>query len=121
MTPSPTLWTCPDCGGVVTDPRHVRCDACIAEDPRQAPEVRSRRGQAIAARKKALREWDEANPGLEYDPGYFRREILPGLQGVKLSEIAAAAGISKGYASNVRTGKYVPHFSTWPALNQLAK
>ena len=31
------LWTCPDCGGAVTNPRHVRCDACIAADPAQAP------------------------------------------------------------------------------------
>src|ERR1035438_3091465 len=27
------LWTCPDCGGAVTNPRHVRCEACIAADP----------------------------------------------------------------------------------------
>jgi hypothetical protein len=68
-----------------------------------------------------LREWDEANPGVEYDPDYFRREILPGLQGVKLADIMAAAGISKGYASNVRAGKYTPHVSTWTRLRELAR
>jgi CRISPR-associated endonuclease Cas1 len=115
----PTLWSCPDCGGPVTDARHIRCDACIAADPRQTPEVRSRRGKAIAARKRALREWDVANPGVDYDPDYFRREILPGLQGVRLADIMAAAGISKGYASNVRAGKYTPHVSTWSALSDL--
>jgi CRISPR-associated endonuclease Cas1 len=116
---APTLWTCPDCGAAVTDPRHVRCDACIAADPGQAPEVRSRRGRAIAARKRALREWDEANPGVEYDPDYFRREILPRLSAVKLADIMAAAGISKGYASQVRAGKFTPHVSTWPTLDAL--
>jgi hypothetical protein len=57
---------------------------------------------------------------VEYDPDYFRREILPRLQGVKLSEIMAAAGISKGYASNVRAGKFTPHLSTWAALAKLS-
>jgi len=52
-----------DCGRAVTNPRHVRCDACIAADPAQAPEIRGRRGAAIAARKRALSEWDKANPG----------------------------------------------------------
>jgi hypothetical protein len=82
--------------------------------------VRSRRGKSIAARKRALREWDDANPGVEFDPDYFRREILPGLQGVKLVDIMSAAAISKGYASNVRAGKFTPHVSTWPALGRLA-
>ena len=110
------LWTCPDCGGAVTNPRHVRCDACIAADPAQAPEIRGRRGAAIAARKRAFAEWDKANPDVSYDPELFRRENLPRLALVKLSEIAEAAGCSKAYASDIRRGKWVPHVSTWPAL-----
>jgi CRISPR-associated endonuclease Cas1 len=110
------LWTCPDCGGAVTNPRHVRCDACIAADPAQAPEIRGRRGAAIAARKRAQSEWDKANPGAVYDPELFRRDILPALQNVKLSEIAEAAGCSKAYASDIRRGKWTPHVSTWAAI-----
>jgi hypothetical protein len=56
------LWTCPECGGAVTNLRHVRCEACITADPAQVPEIRGRRGAAIAARKRALSEWDKANP-----------------------------------------------------------
>ncbi len=118
---APQLWSCPDCGGQVTDPRHVRCDACIAADPGQAPEVRSRRGQAISARKRALREWEEANPGIDYDPDYFAREILPRLQGVKLTQIMEAAGASKSYASTIRSGRFTPHVSTWRALQAVTK
>jgi len=113
------LWTCPDCGGAVTNPRHVRCDACIAADPVQTPEIRGRRGAAIAARKRALSEWDKANLGTVYDPELFRREILPKLAGVKLSEIVEAAGCSKAYASDIRRGKWTPHVSTWGALGAL--
>ncbi len=113
------LWTCPDCGAAVTNPRHVRCDSCIAADPRQAPEVRGRRAAAIAARKRVLTEWEQANPGTAYDPEFFAREVLPGLAGVKLSEIVEATGLSKSYASTVRAGKWRPHVSTWAALAEL--
>ena len=110
------LWTCPECGGAVTNPRHVRCEACIGADPAQAPEIRGRRGAAIAARKRAQSEWDKANPGVVYDPDQFRRDSLPALQNVKLTEIAAAAGCSKASASDIRRGKWAPHVSTWRAL-----
>ena len=113
------LWTCPDCGGAVTNPRHVRCEACIAADPAQAPEIRGRRGAAIAARKRALRAWEQANPNTSYDPEWFRRDILPRLATVKLAEIADAAGCSKASASDIRRGKWTPHVSTWRALAAL--
>jgi len=56
-------WTCPDCGQTVTNPRHVRCEARIDADPASTPEIRGRRGAAIAARKRRLSEWEAANPG----------------------------------------------------------
>jgi hypothetical protein len=80
-----------------------------------------RRAQAIASRKRALAEWDRANPGAVYDPDLFKREILRGLANVKLAEIVAATGISKGYASNVRCGVHTPHVSMWPALGDLVR
>jgi CRISPR-associated endonuclease Cas1 len=114
------LWTCPDCGGAVTNPRQVRCETCIAADPVSTSEVRERRGAAIAARKRALAEWDKANPGAVYDPELFRREILPRLANIKLMDIAEAAGCCKASASDIRRGKWAPHVSTWAALRALA-
>jgi rubrerythrin len=110
------LWTCRDCGGAVTNPRHVRCDACIAVDPAHSPEIRGRRGAAIAARKRALSDWDKANPDVVYDPELFRREILPRLADVKLMDIAKAASCCKASASDIRRGKWEPHVSTWGSL-----
>jgi hypothetical protein len=49
----------------------------------------------------------------------FRRDILPRLAGVKLSEIVEAAGCSKAYASDIRRGKWTLHVSTWRALDAL--
>jgi len=113
------LWTCPDCGGSVTNPRHVRCEACIAADPAHSPDIRGRRGAAIASRKRALTAWDKANPGTVYDPELFQREILPRLRTVPLAEIMEAAGCCKASASDYRRGKQTPHVSTWGALTKL--
>ena len=75
-------------------------------------------GQAIAARKSARRVV-RANPGLDYDPELFRRDIVPRLRTVKLSAIVEATGMSKSYASQVRAGEWTPNVATWPALAQL--
>ncbi|MGH9291814.1 MAG: CRISPR-associated endonuclease Cas1 [Acidimicrobiales bacterium] len=115
------LWSCPDCAGPVTNPRHVRCETCIEADPTQSPEVRGRRGAAIAARKQALREWSDAHPGVAYDPEMFRLDIWPRLAGVKLSEIVEAIGCSKASASDIRRGKRTPHVSTWATLGEIAR
>ena len=114
------LWSCPECGGPVTNPRHVLCEPCQATAG-HTPAVRQTRGRAIAARKRALREWEQANPGVTYDPESFARNILPKLAPVKLMAIAEAAGCSKAYASDIRRGKWTPHVSTWPALADLVK
>jgi hypothetical protein len=114
-------WLCPGCGSAVENQRHVRCDSCIDKDPKHSAELRGRRGAAIAARKRAIKEWDEANLDVDYDPDYFRTEILPGLASVKLKDIMEAAGISKGFASVVRRGVYEPHVSTWGALERLVQ
>jgi predicted transcriptional regulator len=66
-----------------------------------------------------LAEWEQANPETTYDLELFRRDILPRLAGVKLSEIVEATGLSKSYASQVRAGKFTPHVSTWRAFDEL--
>jgi hypothetical protein len=98
----------------------VRCDGCIEADPRQTPEIRGRRGGAIAARKRSLRERGDAGLPPECDEAWYRAEVLPGLANLKLREIQEAAGCSKSYASVIRSGKYLPHVSTWRALAALA-
>jgi hypothetical protein len=121
VTPQASLpWNCPACGAPVTNSQHVRCDACIAADPSQSREIRGRRGRAIAARRRVATEWDAAHGDEPYDPDLFRRDILPGLTDVKLTDIMAVTGWSKSFASRVRAGRSVPHVSTWTALAELA-
>ncbi len=115
------LWSCVDCGGQVTNREHVRCDACIEADPRQTPAIRKKRAQAIASRKRALRERGDAGLPEHCDQDWYRREVLPRLTGVKLAAIMEAAGCSKGFASVVRMGKSTPHVSTWKQLAALVQ
>jgi CRISP-associated protein Cas1 len=118
-TASAQLWTCPQCGSPVTENRHVRCQACIDADPRQTTEIRGRRAKAIAARKRTYREWEQAGGIGDFDPTSWDR-IATGLKKVRLRDIMNATGLSKSFASTVRTGKWRPHVSHWPALAALA-
>jgi hypothetical protein len=111
------LWACPECASPVTNPRHVLCPACQVKAGHTA-EVRQTRGRAIAARK-ALLKASADSLGFPADKDWYRANILPRLASHKLSELMEC-GISKGYASYIRSGKYVPHVSTWPALARLA-
>jgi len=55
---------------------------------------------------------------LEHERELSRREILPRLRSVNLSEITDAAGCSKA-PSDIRRGNWAPHVSAWPALAEL--
>jgi CRISPR-associated protein Cas1 len=118
--PAARLWTCPDCGDPVIDRRHVRCAGCIAADGRHTAEVRGKRGRAIAARREIQAAWEAAGGEGDFDPDSWSA-IHRRLAEVKLADIVAATGLSKGFASEIRSGKYRPHPSLWPALARLAE
>jgi CRISPR associated protein Cas1 len=119
--PTPTaalpLYSCPDCGSPVTNPRHVLCEPC-QEKAGHTVAVRQNRGQAIGARKRALKERVAAF-GADVDPDSYRRDIWPKLARVTLAQLVEATGYSKGYCSNIRAGKWTPHVSTSAALAKL--
>jgi predicted anti-sigma-YlaC factor YlaD len=97
----------------------VRCDACINADPGQTIEVRGRRAKAIAARRRQAKAWEAAGGEGTFDPHQWPR-IQAGLTGIKLTDIMAATGFAKSFASVVRAGKSRPHPAHWPALLALA-
>jgi hypothetical protein len=117
---APSPWSCPDCGGAVSNHRHVRCDACIDADPRQTASIRGRRAAAISSRRRKEAEWDQANPGVHWDPDYFDREIRPRLGVIKLPAIMEACGVAKSTAWDWRAARRRPHPSHWAALAKLA-
>ncbi len=56
-----------------------------------------------------------------HDPAWFTREVLPGLQGLSLTTIARATGMSTSAASRVRSGKKVPHPRHWEGLAEVVR
>ena len=110
---------CLDCGGVLTRPRHVRCEACCEHQPGQSRDARRRRGRSIAVARSELDAWRAEHPHANADPVHFA-PIREGLATVKLSEITGALGVSKASASSWRSGRVVPSLRHWPALATLA-
>jgi CRISPR-associated endonuclease Cas1 len=140
--PSPA---CRYCGIMLKDRKRRFCDACLPDydlerqegfatagpaalarmrssgrDPTKTPEARAKRAQAQSQRNKEAADWERVHPGESSDSEAFRREILPLLQGLPLSRLVEATGLSVRHCSRVRRGLAVPHPRHWEALSQLA-
>lgn len=85
------------------------------------PSTGGRNAEIRAAKLKerwaAQRAWDDEEG--EADPEVFRREILPQLQGVSLTRLADASGLSLQYCGLIRRGLKVPHPRHWANLGAI--
>jgi hypothetical protein len=135
---------CAACGEPVVKRRRRHCDACIpgmkvaqaskavvaarkalalqaaaGNDPRRDPEVNRKRAAAISEGHRRNREWRRENAELGRDETWFRRDLLPRLDGFSLKEMAAATGLSLAACSRIRSGRRTPHPRHWEALANL--
>ncbi len=86
------------------------------------PDILARwaRGIASLARhRQDAGEWERGSR--RPDPDEFTRKILPLLQGVPISRMVQATGLSLRYCSLIRRGLYVPHPRHWRALRDLER
>ena len=136
---------CAMCSGPVLKRRRRHCEACMPKarrehglraieaartalaaqmaagnDPRRSVAVNHARGEAIAEGHRRNRTWAREHPG-QRDEAWFRREIVPKLDGFSLKEIGKATGLSLAACSRIRAGAKVPHPSHWDALLALVK
>ncbi len=88
--------------------------------PTHTSQATVRRRQSNQRQQWEQETWEEDHHGEDADPEWFRTEILPGLARVKLSEIAAATGMSVSSASKVRAGRRIPHPRHWGPLEELS-
>lgn len=88
-------------------------------DPTHGGDVGRRRGLSNARRAVERGEWEKLGLDLEAEKERFKRDILPALQGVPLSRIIKATGLSRRYASMIRRGMYVPHPMHYERLSGL--
>jgi hypothetical protein len=84
---------------------------------RSSPRAAQLRGTKNAAHQQAVQEWKGERP----DPEVFRREVLPGLRGVPIGELAMATGLSDHYCALIRLGKKVPHPRHWSAFESIVR
>ncbi len=135
---------CRECGTVLTGDNRKYCDECLpayqleqatsfgeagrkkmaelraaGRDPSQSREARKRRGEKNSQRMRDQKLW-EADHGTDADPDVFSREILPRVQGLPLSVLADATGLSEQYCSSIRRGLEIPHHRHWQALRRAA-
>ena len=119
-TAAGALARCLTCGGPLTRPRHVRCEACWErQGGAQSREARRRRGRSIAMARSELDRWRAEHPHASARPEDFAA-IRAGLGSVTLAAIMAATGCSKATASGWRSGRHVPPLARWEILAKLA-
>jgi len=88
--------------------------------PTHTPEAKLARQAANTAQRAIQAAWEATHTGEVHDPAWFTREVLPGLEGISLTKIAHATGMSTSSASKVRAGRRVPHPRHWGALSEMA-
>ena len=134
---------CAMCGEPVLKRRRRHCGACMPKarrehglrameaarkalavqtaagnDPRRRTSINQARREAISEGHRRNRSWAREHPG-QRDEVWFKREIVPKLDGFSLSEIAAATGLSLAACSRIRAGAKVPHPRHWAKLAAL--
>jgi hypothetical protein len=89
-------------------------------DPTSTTEARAQRSQALSARKKEQLAWEATGATSDLTALDFTERIRPALQGVSLSAMQAATGLSLSSCSRIRSGRLMPHARHWRALCDLA-
>jgi CRISPR-associated endonuclease Cas1 len=134
------LTRCRSCGVDLGGRKRVYCDTClpmhaaiaskkavetqamlraIGQDKRSSSEVRDKH-RADAVRQNALNAAWEAEHLEIPSPTVFRREILPSLKSVPISQMKATSGLSESSCKKIRAGDLVPHPRHWAKLRNLA-
>ena len=123
---------CRTCGKQVTA-GYDRCASCKVPSctkelikAAQKGRLRSHSSKAEAKRAEnrrqhaaALRAWQPSDQPEWLNEETYRREIQPRLASVTVPAIRKALGISKAYATNIRSGKREPHPRHWHSLAHL--
>jgi CRISPR-associated endonuclease Cas1 len=104
---------CPECRAPLSGKRCKQCRFA----PVGTDDVGADRQRAIMMqRQRTNRDWSGPK-----DDRNFKRDILPGLQGVTLRRIMEATGLSKRFASQIRRGLALPHYRHWDSLASLSQ
>ena len=97
--------------------RRVEIGKMIQSTPKKKhemrPETKALRAVKNAATRFEQKKWEEDHAGEIFDGKWFLCEITPKLAAKSLTEIARLTGLSTSAASQIRSGKRVPHPRHW--------
>jgi CRISPR-associated endonuclease Cas1 len=124
---------CKTCGARVITPGCDRCGSCkiavcteeLIKAARKgrllshSPDATARRIEGRRRHAAGIRAWNPADQPEWLTEEIYRREIQPKLSSVTVPTIRAVLGISKVYATDIRSGKRLPHPRHWQTLAHL--
>jgi hypothetical protein len=133
VSPSQPPRLCRTCGGKVTA-GYERCASCkvavctdeLVKAARKGrlkshgPEAEAKRSKNRRRHAAGLRAWKPSDQPAWLNEEVYLRQIRPRLAVVTIPDIREALGVSKGYSTNIRSGKQLPHPRHWQTLAQLA-
>lgn len=99
----------------VAGPAALDARRAAGSDPAHTPDANREKGERNTAHRAAAERWAAEATGA-VDEAAFARDVLPRLQGVPLSAMMQATGLSIRYCSLIRRGERVPHPRHWEGL-----
>jgi CRISPR-associated endonuclease Cas1 len=123
---------CVTCGRKVTR-EHCYCSRCKVAITSKAMIEAARKGRLLSHTSRAeskraksrrlhfaaQKNWDPSAQPDWLTESTYRERIQPLLSTLTISTIRTALEVSKGYATNIRSGKRTPHPRHWKALSEL--
>jgi len=136
---------CTQCGAALSGVKRQFCDECLVprldevrtefaaagpaalarlraegNDPTATKQARSKLSASRRKQQELNDAW-ERDHGEKPSPQLFVRDILPKLEGVPLTVMMAATGLSVRQCSRIRRGEQIPHPRHWDGLLEAAQ
>lgn len=108
---------CRTCGNEIPNGSE-KCRSCLLPELRalsHAHEAQAKRSKKVSADHESRRNWSDSDQPLWLTAKFYAEKIQPLLSPLAPTVIARHLSISRGYATEIRTGR-VPHPRHWQAL-----
>lgn len=120
MCGNPTRGTqcCATCAPVASGERLVNA-AKLGRIATHAPEAEAQRADTMRKHEAAIRAWNPSDLPEWLSEAVYREHVQPRLATVTIRSIMEELQVSKPYASDIRSGKKIPHPRHWLSLTCL--
>jgi hypothetical protein len=120
---------CPSCGKTLGRKDRRLCAECslpvtrknfdLGRRTAQQPEFLAKRSATRKIHKQAIRNWNPSDLPAWLTRDVFVQQVQPALVRVAKSMVRSVLRVSEPYASDIQSGKRVPHARFWRALAEL--